>query len=67
MWTLHVILLISLLFAQKAVSVPFVVQSLSSSYAIILGGYGPGYKELREVEVVKHDKVCSGVIKYIHN
>ena len=23
----------------------------------------PGYKELREVEVVKHDKICSGVIK----
>jgi len=44
-------------------STPFVVQSLSSNYGIVLGGYGPGYKELREVEVVKHDKICSGVIK----
>ena len=25
--------------------------------------FRPGYKELREVEVVKHDKICSGVIK----
>lgn len=47
----------------QVITVPFVVQTLSSSYGIVLGGYGPGYKDLRQVEVVKHDKVCSGVIK----
>ena len=39
-----------------------IVQSLSSSYAVVLGGYGPGYSELAMVEVVKHDKVCKEVI-----
>ena len=39
-----------------------IVQSLSSSYAVGLGGYGPGYSELAMVEVVKHDKVCKEVI-----
>ena len=39
-----------------------IVQSLSSSYAVVLGGYGPGYSELVEVEVVKHDKVCRNII-----
>ena len=39
-----------------------------STYLLILVGFfcflnRPGYKELRHVEVVKHDKVCSGVIK----
>ena len=29
----------------------------------LLLNHRPGYKELREVEVVKHDKICSGVIK----
>ena len=69
-------------------SVPFIVQSLSSSYAIVLGGkkfnlytymisifylqkwksflkgFGPGYKENRDVEIVKHDKVCPDAIKW---
>ena len=44
--------------------VPFIVQTLSSNYALVLGGYGPGYEELRHVEVVKHDKVCQNVIRY---
>ena len=39
-----------------------IVQSLSSKYAVVLGGYGPGYTELVEVEVVKHDKVCRNII-----
>ena len=38
-------------------------QSLSSRYAVVLGGYGPGYQELKEVEVVKHNKVCQGAIR----
>ena len=48
---------------RQTQSVPFIVQSLSSNYALVLGGYGPGYQELRNVEVVKHDKVCPNVIK----
>ena len=48
---------------RQTTSVPFIVQSLSSNYALVLGGYGPGYQELRSVEVVKHDKVCPNVIK----
>ena len=39
-----------------------IVQSLSSRYAVVLGGYGPGYSELAMVEVVKHDKVCQEII-----
>ena len=42
-----------------------IVQSLSSSYAVVLGGYGPGYSELSMVEVVKHDKVCRNIISDI--
>jgi len=44
-------------------AVPFIVQSLSSKYAIILGGYGYNYQELEEVEIVRHDKVCHNVIR----
>ena len=40
-------------------------QSLSSRYAVVLGGYGPGYQELKEVEVVRHNKVCQGAIRYV--
>ena len=43
--------------------VPFIVQSLSSRYAIILGGYGYQYEELSEVDIVRHDKVCHNVIR----
>ena len=43
--------------------VPFIVQSLSSNYGLVLGGYGPGYEELREVEVVRHNKVCPDIIR----
>ena len=42
-----------------------IVQSLSSEYAVVLGGYGPGYSELSMVEVVKHDKVCRNIISDI--
>ena len=41
-----------------------IVQTLSSRYAVVLGGYGPGYTELNNVEVVKHDGVCRGSIRY---
>ena len=41
-----------------------IVQTLSSRYAVVLGGYGPGYTELSQVEVVKHDGVCRGAIRY---
>ena len=59
-------------------SLTSIVQTLSSRYAIILGGYGPGYTELAQViledfpqgcvqkilqvEVVTHDKVCHNVV-----
>uniref|UniRef100_A0A0K2U3G8 Uncharacterized protein n=2 Tax=Lepeophtheirus salmonis TaxID=72036 RepID=A0A0K2U3G8_LEPSM len=46
-------------------SVPHVVQTLSSNYALILGGYGGKYKEILSVEVVKHDKVCGSAISDI--
>ena len=39
-----------------------IVQSLSSRYAVVLGGYGPGYTELSMVEVVRHDRVCKNII-----
>merc|ERR1712233_182910 len=42
-----------------------IVQTFSSRYAIVLGGYGPGYTELSQVEVVKYDKICNGVISDI--
>jgi len=42
-----------------------IVQTLSSRYAVVLGGYGPGYTELSHVEVVKHDGVCNGSISDI--
>ena len=42
-----------------------IVQTLSSRYAVVLGGYGPGYTELSQVEVVKHDGVCNGSISDI--
>ena len=43
--------------------VPFVVQTLSSRYAIVLGGYGFQYEELSEVDIVRHDKICPNVIR----
>ena len=49
--------------AEKSFCVPFIVQSLSSNYGLVLGGYGPGYEELREVEVVRHNEVCRDVIR----
>jgi len=42
-----------------------IVQTLSSRYAVVLGGYGPGYTELSMVEVVKHNKVCNNSISDI--
>ena len=42
-----------------------IVQTLSSDYAIVLGGYGPGYSELSQVEIVTHDQVCHGVVSDI--
>ena len=56
-------LIMMIALVHSANSVPFVVQTLSSRYAIVLGGYGPGYKEMREVEVVKHNEVCPNAIK----
>ena len=50
-------------FVENSLCVPFIVQSLSSNYGLVLGGYGPGYEELREVEVVRHNKVCPDVVR----
>ena len=50
-------------FAENSLCVPFIVQSLSSNYGLVLGGYGPGYEELREVDVVRHNKVCPDVVR----
>ncbi|TRY80075.1 hypothetical protein TCAL_09323 [Tigriopus californicus] len=50
---------------QWSSGTPFIVQSLSSRYAIILGGYGPGYRELKDVEVVKHDRICKNAISEV--
>ena len=50
-------------FVDNSLCVPFIVQSLSSNYGLVLGGYGPGYEELREVEVVRHNKVCPDVVR----
>ena len=55
--------IVVMLFAQTSVAVPFIVQSLSSNYGLVLGGYGPGYEELRKVEVVRHNKVCPDVVR----
>ena len=55
--------IIVVIISKKSYCVPFIVQSLSSNYALVLGGYGPGYEELRKVEVVKHNKVCPDVIR----
>ena len=55
--------IIVVIFSKESFCVPFIVQSLSSNYALVLGGYGPGYEELRKVEVVKHNKVCPNVIR----
>ena len=57
------ILLTISIFATSCLCVPFIVQSLSSNYGLVLGGYGPGYEELREVEVVRHDKVCPDIVR----
>ena len=48
---------------QTDLNVTLYLQSLSSRYAVVLGGYGPGYQELKDVEVVKYDKVCQGAIR----
>ena len=58
------LLLLSLLLPTSSAT-PFIVQQLSSSYAIVLGGYGPGYTEMRQIDVVKHNKVCNQSIRYI--
>ena len=58
-----VCVIIVAIFSKESYCVPFIVQSLSSNYALVLGGYGPGYEELRKVEVVKHNKVCPNVIR----
>ncbi len=57
------VLLASLTLVSRSSATPFVVQTLSSRYAIVLGGFGPGYEELSQVDVVKHDKVCADAIR----
>ena len=57
-------LIVLIIFSVKnCTSVPFIVQSLSSNYGLVLGGYGPGYEELKEVDVVRHNKVCPDVVR----
>ncbi len=58
-------LLVLLSAAPAVLPVTFIVQKLSSRYAVVMGGYGPGYQELKEVEVVKHNKVCQGALRYV--
>ena len=60
---LSVFTLTTFIFTKNCCCVPFIVQSLSSNYGLVLGGYGPGYEELREVEVVRHNKVCPDIIR----
>ena len=55
----------------RVVASPTIVQSLSSRcaapahpaarFALVLGGYGPGYTELKAVEVVRAGAVCPGL------
>ncbi len=47
-----------------SLSTPFVVQSLSSRAALVMGGYGPGYAEMKGAEVITHEGVCQGAIRY---
>ncbi len=47
-----------------SLSTPFVVQSLSSRAALVMGGYGPGYAEMKGAEVITHEGVCKGAIRY---
>ena len=58
-WSAIIIVIIS----EEYYCDPFIVQSLSSNYGLVLGGYGPGYEELRKVEVVRLNKVCPDVIR----
>ena len=60
-WAAIIIVIIS----EEYYCSPFIVQSLSSNYGLVLGGYGPGYEELRKVEVVKHNKVCPDAIRQV--
>lgn len=55
-------LLVILTLIPLTSSLTSIVQTLSSRYAIVLGGYGPGYTELSKVEVVRHDKVCHNAV-----
>jgi len=52
----------SLILLQHTASIPTIVQTLSSRFALVLGGFGPGYTELQEVEVVKHGTTCTGAV-----
>lgn len=56
-------LIFNLFFLDLSSAKSFIVQSFSSRFALILGGYGPGYTELKDVDVVKHDKVCPNAIR----
>jgi len=42
--------------------VPTIVQSFSSRYGLVMGGYGPGSKELQSTEAISHAGICSGVL-----
>lgn len=44
------------------IGVPTIVQSFSSRYGLVLGGYGPSYKELQTTEAISHAGICSGVL-----
>ena len=61
LWELFVILVSVLVLTVVDIQAK-IVQSLSSRYAVVLGGFGPGYTELSMVEVVTHDGVCGDVI-----
>merc|ERR1712032_503799 len=58
---LHVVLIL----LQSNLALTSIVQTLSSRYAIVLGGYGPGYTELSQVEIVTHNRVCHNVVSEV--
>lgn len=57
------VLLLSLL--ARVMATHTIVQTLSSRYALVLGGYGPGYTEMARVDLVRHHRVCGGLLSDI--
>jgi hypothetical protein len=60
--TLMIYLLGLLNICGEVYSVPTIVQSFSSRYGLVMGGYGPSYKELQSTEAISHAGICSNVL-----